>query len=332
MKLLASIVLFALSAMVVGAAPPPVEVPVGKFETWLSSKKAPLHFSSGGLDIAVVPLPCPPDAGGDSTCNWEGYNNQAQVRVSVAGATPFTVTTDSAAESVRLAAVRLTAGDRRPAVIIDNDSGGSSGDSWVTVLVPTGAGFRTVTVTRRAGDEMTRDLQGEIADDPRDLSGDGVVDFVMEDSSFAYTFGCGACTPRPPVVLSVIDGKSVDLSADASVRAVFARDMVKLRPLCFAGGDSDRNGACAAYVADAARTGRLTAGWREMLAHYDRHPQWLELWQHCDVPPAQRPQGACPDAHSTHYRSFPESLRAFLVETKYITTTEAAALPIPTSA
>jgi hypothetical protein len=51
--------------------------PVGKIQTWLAFKKAPIEFASGGVTVRAEALPCPAQSMSDSTCRWEGCNNQA---------------------------------------------------------------------------------------------------------------------------------------------------------------------------------------------------------------------------------------------------------------
>ena len=63
--------------------------------------------------------------------------------------------------------------------------------------------------------------------------------------------------------------------------------------------ERERNGQCAAYVADAARLGQAASAWRVMLAHYRHEPA-----------------------------GYPAALRSFLVAEGYLTPAEASALPL----
>ena len=81
-----------MAFLLLGAAP--AEVPEGRFQIWSSYKKTPLHFSSGGVSVHVEALPCPSQPVGDSTCAFEGYNNQAAVIVTAPGMPTFSVSTD----------------------------------------------------------------------------------------------------------------------------------------------------------------------------------------------------------------------------------------------
>lgn len=307
----------AIVLLALGAAPPVEHVPVGAFRTWGVRPTVPLGFSSGGLAITVTARPCPvpPDTEG---CRDDGSNNQATITVAALGLAPFAMLSDPQASFVRVAAVRLDRLSPRIGVAVDNQHGGSAGLTTATVIAPVPGGFRAVRLQRADGGWV----EGRLADRPRDVSGDGIVDFVLEDASFDGTFGCNACSPRPPVVLSVVGGRSVDLSARASVRPVFAADIAPVRAMCRS-THADRNGNCAAYLADAARLGRFAAAWRDMLAHYERGSRF-GLWQRCTAPRGLR--DTCPPG--SLYRSFPESVRAFLVRTGYITPAQAAAAPL----
>jgi hypothetical protein len=285
MKLLALLPLFLL-------APEP-EVAAGAFRFW-SPREGPQHWNSDGVRIDIAPAPCatPPRTEG---CRFDPQNNQAAITVTATGQPAFHVLGDRAASYYRVAVLRLARGDARPAIVIENDSGGSSGDVREQLLLPDGAGYRIAWLPERWGV-----LQGSLAPRLADMSGDGRIDFVLEDGRFAYAFGCGACTPRPPRVFTLRGGVPVDVSTEPAYAAVYRKDMARLLPICTS-HRADRNGACAAYVADAARIGRFAPAWRLMLRHHEREP-------------ARRASAADPDAAMP----FPERLRAFLRKTGYI--------------
>jgi hypothetical protein len=295
-----------LSILLLGAAP--ADVPVGQFREWLSFKKQSLDFTSDGVTVHVAPLPCPAKPVGDTSCRWDGFNNQGSVTVSAPGIQPLTVTTDRQSDYARIAVVRFEPHDQRPGVIVESQYGGSGGELTVQLLLPVGDGYRAVPMVRRGGGI----LEGQTADFPIDRSGDGRVDLILEDAAFDTTFGCNACTPRPPRIFAVIRSVPTDESDDPALRGVFAADMARLAPGCLS-NTSGRNGTCAAYVADAARVGQFAAAWAAMLRHYEHG---MDVRQFCDsyLPTAH----ACKPGHETHYRDFPESLRAFLIRAGYL--------------
>lgn len=297
-------------AFLVASAAPPRGVPVDKFQTWMASKRTPLDFHSAGVRIRVVAQPCPARPVGDTSCHWYGFNNQANVTVSAPGLRRVTISTDRQSSYARVAIVKFDKRDARPGVIIESQSGGSAGDMSAQLLIPAKEGYRVLML----GKPGALDLQGEIADFPRDKSGDGRIDLELEDGRFAYVFGCGACTPRPPRVFTVKDGKIVDESPDPNLRSVFIADMARLAPICFS-RQRYRNGACAAYVADAARAGQFSSAWTKMVKHYERKG---DLWQGCKLSIAELQSRPCPQQYVIRYQTFPESLRAFLTQTKYL--------------
>lgn len=77
--------------------------------------------------------------------------------------------------------------------------------------------------------------------------------------------------------------------------------------------DSEVNGFLAAYVANKALIGELADGWKRMLKYYDKKSDWGLT----DCPQGYDDQGKC-IGKEIHYQSFPQALRAFLVETGYI--------------
>ena len=134
--------------------------------------------------------------------------------------------------------------------------------------------------------------------DPSKIMKDGWPGFVLEARGFDYSSECNACTRGTPLVLTVRDGRSIDISSDAAVRPLFAHDLPARRRVCLS-EDHDRNGSCAAFVADAARLGQAASAWRVMLAHYRHEPA-----------------------------GYPAALRSFLVAEGYLTSAAASALPL----
>jgi hypothetical protein len=157
---------------------------------------------------------------------------------------------------------------------------------------------------------------GEYDDEPvRDLNHDGRLDFLVADDSFLYAFTPYAGSYTPPQILNVVIGRVIDVSANPDFRAVNEAAAHDLRDRCVnhePGGG--QNGACAAYVAAAARVGRFDAAWAEMLHSYERNSTW-DLPTGCRVDDRVR---GCPDADVIHYRDYPDALRHFLIRLHYI--------------
>ena len=155
---------------------------------------------------------------------------------------------------------------------------------------------------------------GPTDDFPRDLDGDGNVDFVQQDDSFLYTFSSYAGSIAPPKIFNIAGGHVNDVSTRPGFRRLFRAAMNDARRNCLR-RDGERNGACAGYVASAARIGQFDAAWRVMLRAYDRNSGW-ELPTGCRVAPGR--DGGCPTASVISYTNYPDALRAFLVQQGYI--------------
>lgn len=258
MKLLISLLFLMFGAGEVSSAPPArrsgLSVPPGQFQQWFPSQKY-WNFRSAGLRVSIAPLPC--DAAHPSEgCRFERLNNQAVVTVTAKGMAPLRVETDNQSAWYRLAVVKIDRRDRLPGVIIENDSGGSAGSVVLYAIKPVGHRFQRVVLEQRVnGVAQPWLLEGDIADNPWDLSRDGVIDIVARDGQFAFAFGCNACTPRPPVIFTIRNGQGVDVSRDPAFAPIFRRDMKQNAAGCRNRKERYRNGACAAYAADAARLG-----------------------------------------------------------------------------
>ncbi|WP_404335775.1 hypothetical protein AB2M62_17290 [Sphingomonas sp. MMS12-HWE2-04] len=256
---LAALALFA--AIPALAAPEPVVEP-GAARFWKPADGR-TAWTSDGVRIEIAPAPCdtPPQTEG---CRFDKVNNQAALVVTAPGIAPVHVLSRDQASYYHVAVVRFGRDAARPGVVIANDSGGSGGDLWIQLLLPEGEGYREIGLPDR--------VQGALAGTLTDLSGDGMVDFLLSDGRFDSQFGCNACTPRPPLVFTIRNGQVVDISRDHAVAYLFEADMAERKKAC-GSRDIDRNGACAAYAADAAILGRFDAAWRFVAAHYEPHPQ-----------------------------------------------------------
>ena len=284
-----------LPALLLGAAPPPPSATagLGVFQTWGIHPKTSLSLFAGGLKVEVAATACHLPAQNEG-CSFEGVSNQAIVTVTQPGLPPFQMTSDPQASFVRVAVIHLAPGKGRSAVVVDNQWGGSGGITAVTVIEPVVGGYQAVPLEHDGSSKLT----GEVSMLPRELLKDGRPGFVLEAPGFNYSGECNACTRGTPLVLTVRDGRSVDISSDPAVRPLFAHDLPAHRRACVS-ANHDRNGDCAAYVADAARLGRAASAWLVMLAHYRHEPA-----------------------------GYPATLRSFLIAEGYLTPAAASALPL----
>jgi hypothetical protein len=119
----------------------------------------------------------------------------------------------------------------------------------------------------------------------------------------------------PPKIFNLVGNRAVDVSTRPGFRRLFRQAMNGARANCVQ-QEGERNGACAGYVASAARIGEFDAAWRVMLRSYDRASGW-ELPTGCRV--RLNAGGGCPAGAVITYTNYPDALRAFLVQQGYLT-------------
>ena len=186
-------------------------------------------------------------------------------------------------------------------VIFTSYSGGAHCCTNVLVLEAVNGEWKTIDLGSWDGEGL--------AGIPRDEDGDGTADLVFYDNAFLYTFDSYAGSWAPPLIMNVVDGKATNVSTAPRYIPLYRADMEKAKAECA----KHANGACAAYVAEAARIGEFDLGWAFMLANYDPKSDW-------DYP------GRC-DGKVVDYvckgttiksKNYPESLHWFLEDNGYI--------------
>lgn len=250
-----------------------------------------------GVTVTNAPRSCHDDDR-DGDCVIPG------ARITAPGLPPMLLTTRPGRHA-SLGIGPLTHGGRA-AVVLRVFTGGAHCCESLAVAAPVAKGWQLVDLGQWDG--------GDIAF-PRDISGDGIADFAVQDDAFYYAFGCYACTTAPPLFLNVIDGRKVDVSRAPGFRAAFERDLAKNRALCLKPGGNN-NGPCATYAADAARLGRIAPAWGDILAAYDHTMPVGGFPTGCRV--ARDADHRCPKAATISYATYPEALRAFLIAHDYL--------------
>lgn len=206
--------------------------------------------------------------------------------------------------SHQISAVQLLRGGA-PVVMLQSFSGGAHCCNSITLAGVSGGKLKVIALGSWDGDSIEL---------PKDISGDGVADFQLVDNSFLYAFSSYASSRAPPLILNVRGGKVVDVSKAAAFRRLFAERMESDGAACTSGGSGDeRNGACAGYVAAAARIGKLEEAWRRMVASYDATTGW-------DFPTGCRVTvgDSCPSGSEILFKSYPEALLHFLKQRGYV--------------
>ncbi|MBD2654622.1 hypothetical protein H6G45_14255 [Synechocystis sp. FACHB-383] len=146
-----------------------------------------------------------------------------------------------------------------------------------------------------------------------DLNGDGWYEYPEIDNRFLYLFSSYAGSAAPAQILALENGEVVDVSFEPRFQFIHrenAESMEKELPEIMA-QDWEKNGFLSAYVANKALIGELDDGWQTMLKYYDRDSDWglSNCLEYDD-------QSNC--LKEVKYDSYPDALRAFLIETGYI--------------
>ncbi|HEY4126230.1 MAG TPA: hypothetical protein VGM36_16515 [Rhizomicrobium sp.] len=189
---------------------------------------------------------------------------------------------------------------QQPSVIFTSYSGGAHCCVEILVLQPVAGAWKKVDLGSWDGDG---------AELPKDADGDGIADFVMIDNAFLYAFDSYAASWAPPLVMNVVNGKAQNVSAAKRYAALYRADMEKARSECA----KHQNGACAAFVADAARIGQYDEAWKFMLANYDKASSWTYPTR-CD---GKMVESQC-KGREIKPADYPQSLQWFLQDNGYI--------------
>ncbi|MET0308350.1 MAG: hypothetical protein ABW023_06550 [Sphingomonas sp.] len=225
-------------------------------------------YANGDTRLVIAPRAC--DGDGVPACVEKQRTEVPVVTVTAPGMQPFTMT-GALGTTYRFGMGRIETGSARRAIILETFTGGAHCCSVIDVAVPEGDTYRIVRLRRKLPDGNSSDMfDATLEEFPIDLSGDGAADFVLYDDAFLYRFASYAGSVAPPLILNVRDGRSIDVSRDPAFAPLFLIDMAKAREACINPEEAgwERNGACAGYVADAARVGQFDAAWKIMLQHY----------------------------------------------------------------
>lgn len=221
------------------------------------------------------------------------------------GRTSVTLVGESASESYphQISAYQNQPGEP-PVIMLQSFSGGAHCCNHVKIAMSVSGVLKAVDLGAWDGDAM---------DPPKDISGDGVADIVRVDQAFLYTFAPYAMSYSPPTVTNVIGGRVIDASKRREFVGLYRTEAARAGEACRTGEDgATRNGACASYVASAARSGGLQKAWSEMLAHYDPSEAW-EYPKGCAVANV-----VCPKGMEIETDGYADALLVFLKEQGYV--------------
>lgn len=150
---------------------------------------------------------------------------------------------------------------------------------------------------------------GKLGAFPKDFDGDGHLEFKLTDDRFLYAFASYAESRAPPLIVSVNAGQTKLVSAEPRFRPVYEAFLTDVEAECRNHG----NGACPAYVAAAARTGKIDQAWPIMLGAFDPTSDWI-LPVACQIDDTT---ASCPQDRQVAFDTYPEALRWFLGDAGY---------------
>jgi len=146
-----------------------------------------------------------------------------------------------------------------------------------------------------------------------DVDNDGIFEMVSVDNSFHYRFDSYAGSVAPIRVSTLSGEKIIDVTRRSTVRAYVRDNLLSIEK--FASADNaiwKSNGFLAGWVASKAQVGEFDDAWARMLKLYDRGSDWG--LGRCRVAMVDY---RCP-AGQEYQLTFPEALRAHLVEHGYL--------------
>lgn len=201
---------------------------------------------------------------------------------------------------------KLAVSDATPSIILEGFTGGAHCCATLRVVTPVGRQLKVIEfeVIDGSGDESF----------PNDVDGDGIMDFVRQDDRFRYEFASGAESLSPPIIFNIYKGNLVDVTSEPGFLPLWTKFAADARALCSDRSNADRNGACAAYVAAAARLGRFAPAMKEAetLAATGED---IKLPVSCRVAEVN---GLCPVGMERKFFTFTDALRWFLRDAGYI--------------
>lgn len=199
--------------------------------------------------------------------------------------------------------LRPSRADRIPSVLLMTYSMGAHCCTTFKLLTPHGDSWTLVDMGSWDGEPLSSA--------PADVDGDGLLDFVMRDNAFLYAFASYADSWTPSLIYNVVNGKFVDRSSSPRFRSVHLADMVQSRVDC----GRRNNGACAAYVASAARVGEAASALDFASTMFDSAATEGLLPTRCV---ARASDGSCPTGSEEQPAGFIQALDWFLQDHGYI--------------
>lgn len=235
------------------------------------------------------------------TDSYGAHKSGIAVLVEAPGMEPFRLNDDGTMALASFGVGRLDMTRPDPQVLLGIFTGGAHCCTRYVLLTPNGKTW--VQTDLGMVDKAMNDW-------PEDLNHDGKPEMFIGDDRFNYAFASYAGSWAPYAFWQIEDGKVVDVSADkgfARLYRTYAKDAeVDCR--------KHDNGACAGFVAAAARAGDFDRAWQVMLDSYDPKDDWT-LPTGCKVAPVEY---ECPKGQEITFTNYPDALKGFLKDYGYI--------------
>lgn len=145
-----------------------------------------------------------------------------------------------------------------------------------------------------------------------DLDGDGLAEIATVDNRFLYAFDCYACSAAPLAVMTVRDGKAVDVSADPRYLPAHREWLAQIESNVDAQERWSSPGYLAGWVAAKIRVGEATDAWKQLASNWDQTADSGE-----EVCLTGEYLDDCPKKNRA-VLPFPERLKLFLEQNGYM--------------
>jgi hypothetical protein len=192
-----------------------------------------------------------------------------------------------------------------PEILLSSFTGGAHCCNQIQVLTSdrSGDNWREVTLGPFDGGESPA----------KDPLGNGRFLIVDVDNRFLYRFACYACSIAPARIWELQGNEFVDITHRPEFRPLHRRNLQRMAEWFQQKNPASPNGFLAGYVANKALVGELYDGWDRMTQRYEASSDWglTECKGNLDD------NGKCLGREIV-YSSFPEALRAFLIESGYM--------------